>query len=515
MGRIFISPGNPFRRTVNRRKSIDSEDLNIKKFLKEVTGDLIKIENRIKRGEDNAAFFMLNTIVTSLMKNPEALSSYLDSIDPDLLNGATHGYGIHNIKKQIDAFPALLYSLERKKALILFNTFGLDRLLDTSQSRNISTALDYLNVRDQQRRETIIKMAFEISDEMKLKEAGYRVLARKVDERMFTFGQGKTSFFMAVEYSDLLKRAGLDEEQIEEVANMHENKTLDVWVRNIRRSLGFEKPKAETSRNIIEARIDLTGSPQNGTNSPSPSIKNLTSTNGTTVTQENNLAKTNNGTKNNDSEPPALEDKPIVEKPLITEEAQFPAITISTDKLSSPQILTKEESLIFNEYCTKKPIPDYNKFLENILFKLKGIGTFLTIKELQDILLNTFGLTTANYFDREGIEDSTKVKFADAPNGTKLKVTNLNCPLLDEIGVEYGPIKGLPSYHQLAIKYTDIGDPEKKKRLHTDFHNYNMKKIIGVKITYSNGTTTITESLTIPTAECKRILEELKPAPAH
>jgi hypothetical protein len=86
-------------------------------------------------------------------------------------------------------------------------------------------------------------------------------------------------------------------------------------------------------------------------------------------------------------------------------------------------------------------------------------------------------------------------------------VYRVEIPLFDGIGIKYGPEEGFPSYHQVAIQYTAIGNPVKAERLHPDFHNYNMKKIIDVVLIYKDGRK---EPKTLPTAECKSILEQIK-----
>ncbi len=153
--------------------------------------------------------------------------------------------------------------------------------------------------------------------------------------------------------------------------------------------------------------------------------------------------------------------------------------------------------------------PDFHEAisLERFLYSLFD---YLTKPQEQVSLDNELDSGTNGKLPDEYIYKPFEVKktitIASPQSHNGLDIVALNCPLLAEIGVSYGPAEGLPSYHQLAIKYTAIGDPVKRERLHNDFHNYNMKKIIPVEITYSDGTK---RSLTIHTAECKRILEEL------
>ena len=128
------------------------------------------------------------------------------------------------------------------------------------------------------------------------------------------------------------------------------------------------------------------------------------------------------------------------------------------------------------------------------------------------------------------IESQSNTSFAPVPNkpvyasgklngNGKIKlpetarIVNINCPLLDALNkkskgqIQYKNGCRFPSQHDISIAYTNIGDPYIRQSLHKTFHNFNMKRIIDVELIYLDGRK---ESLTVSTAQCKRILEEIR-----
>ncbi len=88
---------------------------------------------------------------------------------------------------------------------------------------------------------------------------------------------------------------------------------------------------------------------------------------------------------------------------------------------------------------------------------------------------------------------------------SSIVISGLDCPFLNDLGVDYKK-RGIPSVHQVAINYTSTKGTPKGSRLHDTFHNFNMKHILPVILTYSDGTQT---KRIIPVALCKLILGDI------
>lgn len=209
------------------------EILEMRGLCKGVINSFKKLESKIKNGEDDGALFDINKI---------PFKRRVESIDPKLLTSTSrtelHGLTI----RLLDILPALEYSLERKKAFILFKVFNLDGLQNPDKSDDISKALIDLAIKDNKEREKkIIEMAIAIGKE----------------------ANPTPYFLMANEYLDLLGKLKLDDIQKEKVVNTHGNKTLDLWIKDIKRSL--EKvPEPNYARSIVTAKNGFT----NGTHTP-------------------------------------------------------------------------------------------------------------------------------------------------------------------------------------------------------------------------------------------------------
>lgn len=84
-------------------------------------------------------------------------------------------------------------------------------------------------------------------------------------------------------------------------------------------------------------------------------------------------------------------------------------------------------------------------------------------------------------------------------------ITGFKCEFLDSLEIDYRR-NGFPSQHSIATTYTSIGNLNKRARLHEAFHNFNMKHILPVEVTYSNNRNL---KLFLPVAVCKEILHDL------
>jgi hypothetical protein len=235
----------------------------------------------------------------------------------------------------------------------------------------------------------------------------------------------------------------------------------------------LQTPTNDPARNIVESKNDLA----NGSQIINDATDN-TNTEPDTINSTADSPTTDSGTNNGTT-----------------------AKILDEDKINRLLIKKYEEGI-------KSPPDNYEQFLIKISEGLKREGITLSPEAINNKLTEEFGLTHLDYFSRLINIPLPSTAASQEQNG--VHIIKVSCPLLDKLGVKYD--QGLPSYHQLAIKYTAIGDPKTATALHTSFHNFHMAKIIDVEITYSNGKR---ESLIIPTAECKRILEELKPAPSH
>lgn len=150
---------------------------------------------------------------------------------------------------------------------------------------------------------------------------------------------------------------------------------------------------------------------------------------------------------------------------------------------------------------------DFTGFI-NLLSKLKEDSfDYLIEKEQLSLLVNSPPAQIENPDEVINLPQPSNVEveqIESLPKNVRDRIIGFKCELLDELEVDYG--NGIPSQHSIATIYTAVGNSSKRARLHEAFHNFNMKHILPVEITYSNNRSL---KLFLPVAVCKEILHDL------
>ena len=496
--------------------------------VKEASSALLKvikdIDLHLKKGSDNGAIFNLEEAITGFKKGKqevsqklqfrlETFSDLVDRLASQPGSRKLHDFKIPILKQCVSSFEGILHSLYKKKALILLEIFSKEELEDPLKQGNISYILKHLNVSDEKKDE-VKKLALCLAEEIELRKNGYIIIYSTpqglISNELSEEERKKPVSFMEDEYIWYLKRLGFNDPQIEEQAGKVNGRTIDRWADDLKKDLSHTIEAVSISAQRAKLKLipptndNGAVKPKESTTTESPPLKNHNPLKKVSPGEVKHLDEISRDkliceTYNMVAHHPIPDYKDFLEQVLkeLNKQRAFRELNFSTDQLMN--LLEEKFSLTERHY---KITQTYKE-----LVKKEGEP-----KVTEEMLGNALGKTDGLDLDIEAINDSEvyaiEFPFKPSINTTLYEdIVSLQIPLFDEIGIQYGSKLRFPSYHQVAIKYTDIDDPDKSEALHASFHNYNMKKIIDVVLIDKNGTA---KSKTLPTAECRLIAKQLK-----
>ena len=502
-----------------RRPTNVAEDVRYgRRFTAELVKYIKDVDKLLRSGKDTATIYLIETrtkMIQEAMTESGAgqPSEALDYLGDDQMNKKAKNFGLGKLGFCLDSMPFLVKSLNKKRALVLLKIFGEEELHDAAKANDITRALIMLNIRDAAKQQELIDLAKSLPQEIEQYKRGFVftkvVRGRRVHRVATEVERNRTSVLMDKRYVWWFRtRLNMNDEQIEVVTNKLDGKPLDKWANYIEQCLAVPLDKG-TSRSTFEAKKKINGTPADPKQRSSDD--DIDAGNGSANTKK--LLPGKPRTLSPDEVNELIVDNAalVLQHPVPSYEEMIERVLAELNKVQTFKALDYDEEklqeLLIKLGLTKEAYELIQRYRE--LSKSQKNGVIL--EELSEALGNPKALdTTIKVVNNTGFAD---IQLSEPNDETVVKqesknpIVGINIPLLDTVGLPYGDGQGFPSHHYIAIKYTDIGNHDKKEAWHGDFHRLHMKKIIPVEVVFADRTKL---NLTIRSAEAGAIVADLR-----